>query len=174
MQFTKIRLGQFFGIAAVMLFCQANVFAQPVMIPGFMGIESSYIEAPESDADSTQAYFTIVNLHYEPLRLLGASSGIFENAVLMDANNQVLEFVEILPGERVAMGPGGLHMQLNDIDSELATGDSYEFKLKVRRGREAMEAVEAIEVQGLFSGTRSRKAGIPNEDEYAVRVSVKH
>mgnify|MGYP003653140901 FL=1 len=175
MNFTKLKLGQFFSIIALMLFCQTTVFAQPVMIPGFMGIESSYIEAPASDEDSTNAYFTIVNLHYEPLRLLSASSEIFENAVFLDANNQQLEFVEILPGQRIAMIPGGLHMQLNDIDSGIAAGDSFEFKLKVRRGREALPFQEEMVAVGLFSGGPSpRPAGIPNEDEYAVKVPVKH
>ena len=146
------------------------------MIPGFFGIESSYIEAPAANAGAANGYLTIVNLHYEPLRLLSASSELFENAGFFDANNQPLEYIEILPGERVAMRPGGMHMQFNNPDAELSAGEPLELTLLIRRGREAMEAVEGFDASeaGAFSGKKSIEAGIPNEEEYVIKVDVRN
>tara|TARA_R110000772_G_scaffold134567_5_gene243168 strand:+ start:1077 stop:1610 length:534 start_codon:yes stop_codon:yes gene_type:complete len=177
MKFTKLSVSHLFALAMALLFLQTSAFAQPVMIPGFFGIESSYIEAPENDTTSTNAYLTIVNLHYEPLRLLGTSSEIFENAEFFDANNQPVEYFEVLPGERLAMRPGGMHIKLGSLDSAISAGETVDISLHVRRGREALEAVEAFDPMdnvGALTGRKPVKAGIPNEDEYVIKADIRH
>ena len=177
MKSNKPRLSHLFSLAVMMLFCQTSLVAQPVMIPGFFGVESYYIEAPANGADSTNAYLTIVNLHYEPLRLLGTSSELFGNAGLFDANNQVIEYVEVLPGERVVMRPGGMHIRFEELDPAIAAGETVDLTLKVRRGREALEPVEAFDPMdnvGALVGRKAVKAGIPNEDEYVIKVDVRN
>tara|TARA_R100001143_G_C3354639_1_gene131580 strand:+ start:1635 stop:2147 length:513 start_codon:yes stop_codon:yes gene_type:complete len=144
------------------------VMAQPVMMPDLLLIEESHMETPNGEA--ANAYFTITNLHEDPIRLLSASGEGFETASLRDANNEVIEYVEILPGERVVMQPSGIHVQLENVDSELADGYPVEFTLLVRQGREALPYQEG----GINAGTRREiREGIPNEHEVSVNVPVR-
>jgi copper(I)-binding protein len=146
---------------------QTSAIAEPTMIPGFLGIESSYIE--KTDDESANAYFTFTNLHYDSILLLSASSDIFGSTTLKGGDNEEVEFIEVLPNERVVMQPGGLHMQLNEMDSSIASGETIEVTLLLRQGREAEEEVEAIYDNSL---RRMVGGGIPNEKEFVVHISV--
>ena len=162
-------LRKFLATTLAILFIQSTAFAEPLVIPGFLGIESSYIE--ESDSNSASAYLTLTNLHHEPILILSASGDIFENATLIDSNNEELEYIEVLPRERLVMGSGSTHIQLNEIDDSITAGDTIELTLLVRRGREAMEYVEEFfdsSVRETFGG------GIPNEKEYVMHISVRN
>ncbi len=158
-------------ILLTLLFVQAAVQAQPVMIPGFMGIESSYMEAPEASSESTSAYFTIANLHYEPIVLLGATGDIFENATFVGSNNEELEQVIIQPGGRLVMSPNDVHLQLHDVDSSNADEHFQELTLLVRRGLEPLEEVEE-QRRDANNGQRGREAGVPNEHRFVVNVPL--
>ena len=153
------------------LIIQSPAFAEPFLIPGFLGIESSYIEAPDADSDSTNAYFTITNLHNEPILILSASGDIFDNATLRDSNNEELDYIELLPRERLVMQSDGLHIQLNEIDESIAAGDILELTLLVRRGREAIEYVEEFFDNSI---RKTLGGGIPNEKEYVVHISIRN
>jgi len=173
MNLNILKLGKFFIVLLAALGFQLSAHAQPVMVPGFMAIESSYIE--NAGSDSANAYFTITNFDDEPMRILSASGETFESAVVIGPNNETLEYVEILPNERLAMDARGMHIQLSNVSESVMAGETQEVTLLIRRGREAMEAVEAQEggFAGAFSGPKIREAGIPNEQDYVVRVPVK-
>ncbi|MDG2091396.1 MAG: copper chaperone PCu(A)C [Gammaproteobacteria bacterium] len=159
--------------ALTVLFFQATAQAQPIIVPGFMVVESSYLEAPESSAHSTLAYFTIANLHDEPIILLGASSDISESATLNGPGHEELESIVIQPSERLIMGSDGFHVHFDELDSSIDSGDAQEITLLVRRGLEALEEVEAQE-RNANNGIRARRAGIPNEHDIVVRVPVRN
>ena len=167
------KIAQLFAIPLAIL-CMQSAHAQPIMVPGFMGLESSYVEAPEAGSDSTTAYFTISNFHHEPILILSATGDGFESAALNDANHGAVESIIIEPGQRLVMQPGGFHVHLSEIDASMFDEGSFEITLLLRRGLEAMEEVEAVEELGAMSGVRSREAGIPNEQEFVVNVPVKH
>ena len=160
---------RFLVFILVIPFFQSTAFAQPFLIPGFLAVESSYIAQPESDSNTTSAYFTLTNLHDEPILILSASGDIFESSSLRNSSNEELEYIEVLPRERLVMGSSGMHIQLNELDDSITTGDTVELALLVRRGREAMEYVEEFfdsSIRETFGG------GIPNEKEYIMHVSV--
>jgi copper(I)-binding protein len=161
-------------VISLSIICMQSLHAQPIMVPGFMGIESSYIEAPEEGSDSTTAYFTISNFHYEPILILSANGDSFESAALNNADHGTVESILIEPGQRLVMQPGGFHVHLSEIDATMFDEDSYDITLLVRRGLEPMEEVEAVQELGAMSGVRSREAGIPNEQEFVVNSPVKH
>lgn len=167
------KIVQFIAIPLAILAFQ-SVQAQPIMIPGFMGIESSSLDAAAEGSDSTTAYFTISNLHHEPIILLSASAEAFENANFIGPNNEELEQVIIQPGDRLIMGSNDVHLRLSGFDASINDERSQAITLLVRRGLEPEEEVEAIEDMGAMSGRRSREAGIPNEKEYIVNVPVRH
>lgn len=153
------------------LLLQSTALAEPFVVPGFIGIESSYIVADEMNSDTASAYFTLTNLHSEPILILSASGEIFDNATLKGSNNEVLEYIEVLPRERLVMESSGMHIQLNDLNESVAAGDTIELALLIRRGREAMEYVEEFfdsSIRETFGG------GIPNEKEYVMHISVRN
>ena len=160
-----------FILPFTILVTQSTVLAEPLMIPGFMGIENSYIEAPEAGSDSTNAYFTVINLHHEPILILNASGNIFNNASLIGSNNEELNYIEILPRERLVMRPGSTHIQLNEINDSITASDTHELTLLVRRGHEIMEYVERF----FDNSVREFRGGsIPNEKEYLVHISIRN
>ena len=155
------------------LFVQAAAQAQPLMVPGFMAIENSSMDAPTAGSDSSNAYFTITNLHSEPIVLLSASGDIFESATFIGANSDELEQVVIEPGDRLVMGPNDIHLRLSEVDAAVTEDRSQAITLLVRRGLEPEPEVEAVDELGAMSGVRSREAGIPNEKKYVVHVMVR-
>lgn len=165
------KIAQIIATPLVILFLQATVQAQPVLIPGFITIENSYLETPEPDSHSTMAYFTISNSHSEPIVLLGASSDIFESATLNAPGHESIESIIIQPRERIAMGVDGYHVHLDGIDGSIAAGQSQDVTLLVRRGLEPLEEVEAQDGDAN-AGIRGREAGIPNEHNIVVSVPV--
>ena len=159
--------------ALALLFFQAIAQAQPIVVPGLMAVESSYLEAPESGAHSTLAYFTIANLHDEPIILLGASSDISESATLNGPGHEELESIVIQPRERLVMESDGFHVHFEELDGSIVAGDAQEVTLLVRRGLEAMQEVEGQEAH-RNAGIRGVDAGIPNEHDIVVRVLVRN
>ncbi len=167
------RINRTIILLMTLMFLQTTVQAQPILVPGFMGIESSYMDAPAAGSDSSNAYFTISNLHYEPIVLLSATGEAFGNATFIDPDGNELEQVVIRPGGRLVMGPNNVHLRLGELEAEAVDEGSQDITLLVRLGLEPEEAVEAIEELGVMSGVRSREAGIPNEKKYVVHVMVR-
>jgi len=160
-------------ILLAMVFVQTAAHAQPVMIPGFMGIESSYMHAPEASSDSATAFFTIANLHYEPIVVLGLSGDMFDHATLVGSNGAELDQVIIEPGDRLVMSANDVHFQLSGVDSANLEGHFQELTLLVRRGLEPLEEVEA-QRRDANNGQRGRDAGVPNEHKYVVNVPLRN
>ncbi len=158
-------------IPLTLLFVPAVANAQSIMIPGFMGIESSYMNAAASSPDTASAYFTISNLHYEPIVVLGVTGDMFDNASFVGANGDDLEEVIIQPGDRLVMSPNDVHFQLNDIHSSSLEEHSQDMTLLVRRGLEPLEEVEA-QRKDANAGQRAREAGVPNEHKFIVSVPL--
>ncbi len=173
MKLILTKIIQLLVVFSAMLTFQTSVFAQSIVIPGFLAVENSYLEAPDAGEDSTLAYFTISNLHNEPIVLLNGSSEIFENAVLNGPGHQEIDSIVIQPRERLEMQADGYHMHLASVDAEVSAGSNYEITLQVRRGLEAEEEVEASRANAT-SGMRGREAGIPNEHDIVVRVPVRN
>ena len=160
-------------IFLAMVFVQTVAHAQPVMIPGFMGIESSHMNAPATSSESATVFFTIANLHYEPIVVLGLSGDVFGQATLVGSNGGELEQVIIEPGDRLVMSANDVHFQLSGVDFANLGGHFQELTLLVRRGLEPLEKVEAQRGDAV-GGQRGRDAGVPNEHKYVVNVPLRN
>ncbi len=152
---------------------QSVALAQPVIYPGFLTVENAYIDTSEGDMEKAKAYLTINNLGDEPIVLLDATSEISEGVTFYSAANEEIEHVEILPGQKLVMEPGGIHMAINALDAEIAEGDIEPFELLIRTGLVRGEYLEAYKPKGAFTGEKEREAGFENEKNYLVRLSVK-
>ena len=165
-----------FPISLLFILSAAGVKAESRLIPGFLFVESAYLQQQANSANTADAYITVTNLHPDdPLVLLNVSSENIEAATFNNADNPELNQIVIQPGERKA----DIHMVLSGVDLADSPGDALEFSLLIRRGLEAMEPVDAIindegQQGAFFGGIKNREAGIPNEDEYVVIVDVRN
>jgi hypothetical protein len=157
----------------LLLLSSSAVFAEPKLFPGFLFVESAYLEQSGSAADEADIYFSIRNLHADdPIVLLGINGDEEAAARMYDGQNAMLQQIVINPGETVS----GIHAVLRNADLSAAEDGQLALNLLIRRGLEALPPVDAIESSGgLFSGgVKAREAGIPNEDDYQVRFDIRN
>jgi len=166
------KINQLLAIPLLVLFFLSGAVAQPLFLPGFFGLSEPYMDAPETESDSVNAYFTFMNFYYEPVLLLSAESEAFGSISFYDGSEE-LEFVEIQPGDQLTMSADGTHIRLTDIDDTMADMESFDLTLLIRRGYEAEAFVEEYVI---FNNNQEIKkgGGIPNESEHVVKFSVKH
>lgn len=160
------------SMSLLLVLFAAGSKAESRLIPGFLFVETAYLEQQGNDTNTADAYFTLTNLHAEdPLVLLAVSGENFESATFRGNENAVLDQIVIQPGERVA----GIHLVMTGANLTDAGDAPLEFSVLIRRGLEPLPPVDAIAPSGgLFSGgIKAREAGIPNEDEYIFKVDIR-
>jgi hypothetical protein len=151
------------------------VFAEPKLFPGFLFVESAYLEHSGA-ADEADIYLSIRNLHPDdPIVLLGISGDEDDAvaAIMYDAQNVMLQQIVVNPGETVS----SIHAVLRNADLSAAEDGQLGLNILVRRGLEALPPVEASEGTGggAFSGgIKAQEAGIPNEDDYRVSFDIRN
>ncbi|MEP6998086.1 MAG: copper chaperone PCu(A)C [Betaproteobacteria bacterium] len=109
-------------------------------------IDQPFARATPPGARTGGVYFTVENHGSQPDRLLRLSSpiaGVVElHQMAMDAGVMRMRAVtalDIRPGERLVLQPGGYHVMLADLNRPLHVGDSFPLTL-------AFEKAGSIEV----------------------------
>lgn len=100
-------------------------------------------------SENGAAYVTIMNSGHHADKLLGASSPIAQRAELHSHTMEggVMKMrpvvsIELLPGEKVALKPGGFHVMLMGLKQPLKEGDH--FPLTLRFANAAPTTVEVV------------------------------
>ncbi len=146
----------------LLLLSSTAVFAESKLFPGFLFVESAYLERSGA-ADEADIYFSIRNLHADdPIVLLGISGDEEDDAAatMYDDQNAMLQQIVVNPGETVS----GIHAVLRNADLSAAEDGQLALNLLIRRGLEALPPVEATEGTGggAFSGgIKAQDAGFP-------------
>lgn len=97
---------------------------------GQLVIEAPWTRATPAGAKVAGGYMTIINTGSTPDRLIGGSfpmAGRFEVHEMATTNGvmtmrQLARGLEILPGQKVELRPGGLHVMFMDLTSQLREG----------------------------------------------------
>jgi hypothetical protein len=149
------------------LLVQPLAMGRPKLFPGFLYVDSPYVEMQDTESNQARVSFTIQNMHAsDPLVLLSISGESLEASI-------ELEQLVINPGE---ISPTVYALVTFTNDYIVNDGNLY-LGILVRRGLEAMEYVEAIEDPRALArvplGFKLQKSGIPNEDEYLVPFQVR-
>jgi hypothetical protein len=139
-----------FLLALALLGFTAAARAEPVKA-GALVIDDVTASATIGRSTTAAAYVTIRNDGAEADRLLGASSAAAERTALhinlMDGGvmrMRPVDFLDIRPGETVAMAPGGaLHLMLEGVRQPLRDGDSTTLTLH-------FEHAGDVEIQALI------------------------
>jgi periplasmic copper chaperone A len=143
-----------FAFAAVLaaLFA-APSFAQEIKA-GDLVITQAWSRATPSGAKIAGAYLTIENKGTAPDRLVGGSgdvAGRFEiHEMAMDGGVMKMRPVDkgltIEPGKTVKLAPGGYHLMLFDLKSQLKQGDKVPVTLQFEK---AGKVALSLDVQGV-------------------------
>ena len=112
--------------------------AQVEVLPGWVRLLSP-------TAKTTAAYLTLVNRGDKPLRLLGAETPVAERVSLHETYHLQREgqtvmgmrpvpHLDIPPGGRVELKPGGYHLMLEGLKRPLEAGEKVELTLVFQGG----------------------------------------
>ncbi|HMK09178.1 MAG TPA: copper chaperone PCu(A)C [Anaerolineales bacterium] len=114
------------------------------------GLEASEAWTRPADVGGTSAvYLSLTNNTETPDRLLGADSSaaavveIHETMVEGDmAHMMPVDSIDLPPGEKVILDPGGFHLMLVGVTQALAPGDRVSLTLHFERAGEVMLEAE--------------------------------
>ena len=121
-------------------------------------IDQPWIRATPGGAKVAGGYMTITNTGSEPDRLIGGvlpQAGRFElHEMKMNGNvmqmREVREGLEIKPGQKVELNPGGYHVMFTELREPLKQGDTLKGQLRFEKaGSVDIEyRVEGVGAQG--------------------------
>ncbi len=154
-------------VPVVFLLIQPSALGRPKLFPGFLYVDSPFVEMQDAASNQARVSFTIQNMHAsDPLVLLSISGESLEAST-------ELEQLVINPGE---ISPT-VHAMVTLADDYAVNDGNLHLEILIRRGLEAMEYVEAIEDPRALArvplGFKVQRSGIPNEDEYLVPFQVR-
>jgi copper(I)-binding protein len=152
-----VRLHRFAMSAAILLNMSAVAVAQQFKVNSIV-IEQPWIRATPAGAKVAGGYMTITNTGSEPDRLLGGvlpQAGRFEvHEMKMNGNvmqmREVQGGLEIKPGQKVLLDPGGYHIMFAELHEQLKQGDTLKGQLRFEKaGLVDIEyRVEAVGARG--------------------------
>jgi copper(I)-binding protein len=132
--------------------CLISLIAGP--LPAFahdlsVRVEAAWLRAVPPVASNTAAYMKIQNLGSTTLRFVGGSSPIAEHLEPMIATSQdqnghrtagmeSVPSLEIAPGERLELKPGGNHLMFIGLKSHPKVGDRVEVTLVFAPGDQSL------------------------------------
>src|SRR5215471_14152016 len=121
-------------------------------------VEQPWVRATPGGAKVAGGYMTITNTGSEPDRLIGGvlpQAGRFEmHEMKMNGNvmqmREVREGLEIKPGQKVELNPGGYHVMFTELREPLKQGDTLKGQLRFEKAGSAdiEYRVEALGAQG--------------------------
>src|SRR5215467_15436567 len=134
------RLHHFAVGAAILVTMSVVAIAQQFKVNSIV-IEQPWIRATPAGAKVAGGYMTITNTGSEPDRLIGGvlpQAGRFEmHEMKMNGNvmqmREVREGLEIKPGQKVELNPGGYHVMFTELREPLKQGDALKGQLRFEK-----------------------------------------
>ena len=156
---------------AAVIFCTSvlliveNVFSETIKA-GQLQIAHSHIRATPPEAPVAAGYVSILNTGRESDRLLGATALFAGKTEIheMQMVNDVMQMrpvdsgVTILPGERVTLGPKGLHLMFMHLKEQIKEGEQRNVTLLFE---------QQGEVQVFFDVKDFRKMELERDKEHS-------
>jgi copper(I)-binding protein len=142
-------------LLALMVLCAGfSVAIADEIKAGDLVISLAWSRATPSGAKTGAGYLTIENKGNAPDRLIGGSADVAGKVEIheMAMSNGVMKMrpldkgLEIAPGKTVKLGPGGDHVMLMDLKSQLKQGDKLPITLEFEK---AGKVTVSFDVQGV-------------------------
>ncbi len=144
---------QMIAIAAALTLLAISVRADDVKA-GDLVITQAWSRATPTGAKVAGAYLTVENRGSAPDRLMGGSGDVAGRVEIheMAMDNGVMRMrpldkgLDIAPGKTVKLAPGGYHLMLLDLKSQLKQGDKVPVTLQFEK---AGKVELSLDVQGV-------------------------
>lgn len=142
---------------AVMAILIASGFAQGAAAQQSapVQVESPWMRPTIGRSTSSAAYMTLENRGSQPDQLVAASSPAAGKVELHEniRDGDVMKMrevktIEIKPGDKIELKPGGLHMMLFDVKAPLKPGQSVPMTLRFERAGEVQVEVPVRQAKG--------------------------
>lgn len=141
------------------------------MTVGTLKISAPWARATPKGASVGGGYMTITNTGTAPERLIGGAAGISSRFEVheMSMDNGVMRMrelaqgLEIKPGEKVELKPGGYHVMFMDLKQQLMPGQSFKATLQFEKAGkvEVSFAVQGIGAQSPGPAAGHAPGGMP-------------
>ncbi|TCO71878.1 copper chaperone PCu(A)C [Chromatocurvus halotolerans] len=122
------------ALAAAAILLWSGVASSDAIISG------AWVRAMPTAQSMTAGYLTLENDGDRPITVIGASSDASPRVEIHTTvrregmqRMQQVETLEVAPGERVELAPGGYHLMLRDMPRMPAAGDHVELCLELDR-----------------------------------------
>lgn len=120
-----------------------------------LAVHDGWVRVPPPGAPSTAGYLVFANQGDRPLTVTGLDSDDFGRSELHDMFHEggmmrmrPIERLDIAPGERVELRPGGKHLMLFEPVGDLADEGTVELRFHYLLGDESAEVVVTLPLRG--------------------------
>ena len=143
--------------ACIILSC--SLLASPVVMAGdlLLKVENAWIATVPETATATAAFMTLTNSGKTPLHIVGGKTTIAATVEPMSgtqtdgmAGMKTVPSIEVPPGGKVVLKPGGDHLMLLGLKAHPAAGDRIVLVLQISPGDQKL----SIEVAAAFGAPR--------------------
>ena len=140
-------------VQVTLAFVAAPVAAQDYRLKS-LRIDHAFARATPPGARSGGVFLTVENTGSVPDRLLGVSSPVARTVELHDMTlhggvmqMRAVSTVEVKPGDKLELKPGGYHAMLSDLTQPLRVGDRFPLTLTFQHAG-AIEVSVRVEAMG--------------------------
>ena len=140
-------------VQVTLAFVAAPVAAQDYRLKS-LRIDHAFARATPPGARSGGVFLTVENTGRVPDRLLGVSSPVARTVELHDMTlhggvmqMRAVSTVEVKPGDKLELKPGGYHAMLSDLTQPLTVGDRFPLTLTFQHAG-AIEVSVRVEAMG--------------------------
>ena len=127
---------------------------------GSLRVDHPYARATPPGAKTAAVYFTLDNVGNATDRLLRASTPVAGGVVLHQMTQKdgmmvmrAVPSLEVIPGGRLELSPGGYHLMLIDLKQPLKAGEQFPLVMHFERTG-TVTATVRVEDMGASSGTQ--------------------
>jgi copper(I)-binding protein len=158
-------LARFFLATILVAACGATVVAQQFK-GGSIVVEQPWIRATPAGAKVAGGYMTIVNNGREADRLVGGSMPRSGRVEVHESSTEqgvmkmreIAGGLEIKPGQKVQLKPGGIHVMFMDLNAPLKSGETLKGELRFEKAG-TMEVEYKVAPVGARGPERSGHQG---------------
>jgi copper(I)-binding protein len=131
----------------------------PLSAAAELEISGAWIRALPPTQPTTAAYLSIANTGPDTVLVTGAGSEIAGRVEIHTTREvdglsrmQQLEALELAPGERLSLAPGGTHLMLMELERMPAPGETFELCLELAQSDRICTEAEVRKSAGDNSG----------------------
>jgi protein SCO1/2 len=119
-----------------------KVFSKSRLQKDLVAIMDAWVREPIVESDFHAGYFTLFNVSDSPVSLVSIKTNSYEKVEIHEMTHvdglmkmSKVDTLDIAPGRKATLEPGGKHLMLISPNKSIKSGDTVRFKLKFKSGK---------------------------------------